>query len=225
MTQVVISSVLPTLDVGGPALLLVPACCAGISALVLVLRSALVTALRKRDRSSSDPKAAAPAIGKGIILGYRVARFLGCFGLLALSVVSMDKKREDAEGTRMVWGLLIAGPYVSLPRCPQNFSYFGIQAYASILAALSLSPTHPRNGIIRHVNCVLFTTFCVYAYRDIFPLATFTRQPEDLEEGRALWAKIGLLFLSGVVVPLFTPSQYIPVDPLVSYWTPCEICT
>ncbi|KAJ7697209.1 P-loop containing nucleoside triphosphate hydrolase protein [Mycena rosella] len=68
--------------------------------------------------------------------------------------------------------------------------------------------------MIRHVNSVLFVAFCVYVYRDILPLATFTGVPEDLHEGPRLWAKIVLLFISGVAIPLFTPRQYIPVDPL-----------
>jgi hypothetical protein len=57
----------------------------------------------------------------------------------------------------------------------------------------------------------------VYVYRDLLPLATFTGVPADLSEGRRLWAKIALLFITAVMIPLFTPQQYIPVDPLVSF--------
>ncbi|KAF8139182.1 P-loop containing nucleoside triphosphate hydrolase protein [Mycena galopus ATCC 62051] len=65
----------------------------------------------------------------------------------------------------------------------------------------------------QHVNCVLFLVFCVYFYRDLVPLATFAGVPADLGEDWRLWAKIGLLFITAVIVPLFTPRQYIPVDP------------
>jgi hypothetical protein len=56
----------------------------------------------------------------------------------------------------------------------------------------------------------------MYFYRDLVPLATFTGIPADLSEGLRLWVKIVLLFITAVVIPLCTPRQYIPVDPLVS---------
>ncbi|KAJ7367306.1 hypothetical protein DFH08DRAFT_910161 [Mycena albidolilacea] len=87
------------------------------------------------------------------------------------------------------------------------------QLYTSILALLSVSPKDARHRLIRHANCVLFLVFCIYVYRDLVPLATFTGVPADLGEGRRLWAKIGLLFITAVIIPLFTPRQYIPVDP------------
>ncbi|KAF7368478.1 Multidrug resistance-associated ABC transporter protein [Mycena venus] len=46
------------------------------------------------------------------------------------------------------------------------------------------------------------------------PLATFTGVPADLGEGWRLWAKIVLLSITAVIIPLFTPRQYVPVDPL-----------
>jgi hypothetical protein len=94
------------------------------------------------------------------------------------------------------------------------------QLYAAILALLSVSPKNTRHRLIRHANCVLFIVFCVYVYRDLIPLATFTGVPADLGEGRKLWAKIGLLFSTAVVIPLLTPQQYIPVDPSVSFPEP-----
>ncbi|KAJ6479415.1 hypothetical protein C8R47DRAFT_1322641 [Mycena vitilis] len=133
-----------------------------------------------------------PGISKGAILGFRVARVLGCLALLALSIAPMLHEREG-----FVRGLLLSVPYL----------------YASVLAALSASPGKSRHRLIRHVNCVLFLAFCVYAYRDLLPLATFTAVPADLDEGRTLWAKTTVLFTTAVVIPLFTPRQYIPVDP------------
>ncbi|KAJ7449167.1 hypothetical protein FB451DRAFT_1375079 [Mycena latifolia] len=203
--QAVMAVRLPDLG-SSPELLLVPAYCTGISAVTLLLHSVLslgvVQGLLKRARifSEGPPPVPPPGIGKGVILCYRVARLLGCLGLLALSVVSIVSKHKDAAGTRedLVQGVLLGAPYL----------------YASILAFLSVSPEHSRHRIIRHVNCVLFAAFCVYAYRDIVPFATFTRVPEDLADGPQLWAKIALLFITGVVIPLFTPSQYVPVDPL-----------
>ncbi|KAJ7704723.1 hypothetical protein B0H14DRAFT_3903574 [Mycena olivaceomarginata] len=117
-----------------------------------------------------------------------------------------------------------ASHYLSSPSFPSimdmkthivtDLTIFDIgQLYTSILALLSVSPKDARHRLIRHANCVLFLAFCVYVYRDLVPLATFTGVPADLGEGRGLWAKIGLLFITAVIIPLFTPRQYIPVDP------------
>jgi hypothetical protein len=62
----------------------------------------------------------------------------------------------------------------------------------------------------------LWAFFGAYAYRDVFPFATFDRFPEDWEEGWILWAKVAILFLIALAYPLGVPWQYIPVNPEVS---------
>jgi hypothetical protein len=52
----------------------------------------------------------------------------------------------------------------------------------------------------------------VYAYRDIWPLMTFTISPADGDMGAPLWIIIGLLSLVSVVLPALEPYPYIPVD-------------
>lgn len=69
----------------------------------------------------------------------------------------------------------------------------------------------------RHLNSLLFVSFGVYSYRDVFPLVTFTLSPMDKAEGLILWGKVALLTLSGVVIPLLIPRQYSPVDPKVTH--------
>ncbi|KAJ7729547.1 hypothetical protein DFH07DRAFT_850204 [Mycena maculata] len=89
-----------------------------------------------------------------------------------------------------------------------------MELYASVLAILSVIGSWDWSRVlIKHVNTVLLCALGVYFYRDAFPLATFTRVPMDLAEGRLLWAKIIILFAVAAVVPLFVPRQYIPVDP------------
>jgi hypothetical protein len=61
----------------------------------------------------------------------------------------------------------------------------------------------------------LFVTFGVYFLRDVYPLATFTLTPVDINEGWLLWTKLTVLSFAAVVIPLAIPSQYIPVDPRV----------
>jgi hypothetical protein len=69
--------------------------------------------------------------------------------------------------------------------------------------------------VIRHINFVLFAAFATYIYRDVWPLATFTEQPLDVI-GPLLYAKMSLLTMTAVLIPLFVPRMYIPVDPEVS---------
>ncbi|KAL0565845.1 hypothetical protein V5O48_016172 [Marasmius crinis-equi] len=81
---------------------------------------------------------------------------------------------------------------------------------------MSNIPSHGelKNPIaIRHLNFVLFATFVVYFYRDIYPLATYAEPPEDLHEGWILWARIAVLGVASVLIPLFIPREYVPVDP------------
>ena len=71
-----------------------------------------------------------------------------------------------------------------------------------------------RRGLAysRHLSSVLLAVFAVYAYRDLWPLMTFTLHPRDEGQGTLLWVKIGLAFFAGIVEPLFEPYPYIPVD-------------
>lgn len=66
-----------------------------------------------------------------------------------------------------------------------------------------------------HATLVILTFVGVYAYRDIWPLMTYTLRPQDLDEGWILWAKIAFAGCAGIVVPVIEPFPYIPVDPEV----------
>ncbi|KAJ7741259.1 P-loop containing nucleoside triphosphate hydrolase protein [Mycena metata] len=191
---------LPSIS-GRQDLLLVPTYASAISASILLLHSVLAhssvngflerVGILSAERNELLP----PGIGRGTILHFRVARLFGCSGLLGLSVFSSVHQSTDRNG--LISGALLAVPYL----------------YGAILASLTISPAHTRRRLVRHVNIVLFLAFCVYVYRDILPLATYTHIPADLDEGRVLWAKIALLFITAVVIPGSTPRQYIPVDP------------
>lgn len=92
------------------------------------------------------------------------------------------------------------------------------QLYSTILALVSISADRrwSRNSV-RHLNTVLCATLAVYAYRDIYPLGTYVLTPQDKDEGSLLWAKISLLTLAGVIIPLSVPREYFPVDRKVRY--------
>jgi hypothetical protein len=86
--------------------------------------------------------------------------------------------------------------------------------YASLLATATVAAKRRWSRVVvKHLNILLVTTLFVYTYRDLFPLITYRRIPLDLAEGWILWAKSSTLFIAAVVVPLFIPRQYIPVDP------------
>ncbi|KAH9480773.1 hypothetical protein JR316_0007373 [Psilocybe cubensis] len=63
-----------------------------------------------------------------------------------------------------------------------------------------------------HVT-ILCSILAIYAYRDIWPLANYGSVPKDQAEGNILWVKIALLVVTGVIIPLFIPHPYVPVDP------------
>lgn len=68
-----------------------------------------------------------------------------------------------------------------------------------------------------HLVAVLFATFGVFAYRDLWPLATYTKSIPDAAEGWLMWAKLSTLFTVAVCIPLVIPRTYTPLDPSVSH--------
>jgi hypothetical protein len=66
-----------------------------------------------------------------------------------------------------------------------------------------------------HLNFLFLTLLVLNIYRNIWPLATYNREPEDASEGWRLWATIAVLTAIGLIIPLAMPTQYVPVDPEV----------
>nr|GAT58777.1 predicted protein [Mycena chlorophos] len=62
-------------------------------------------------------------------------------------------------------------------------------------------------------DVVLIACFVAIAYRDLYPLATYTEVPQDEDEGWLMWAKCAALTISGAFVPLFRQRLYTPVNP------------
>lgn len=90
------------------------------------------------------------------------------------------------------------------------------QLYASVLALVVVStPPKIANVANKHLVWVLFGSWLVFCYRDIYPLGTFTLEPLDHHEGWLMWTKLGVLTFAAVIVPSFVPTQYVPLDPKV----------
>lgn len=90
-----------------------------------------------------------------------------------------------------------------------------VQAYSTILAIISLTVKSLSTFAARYNISVLLVAFFVYCYRDLWPLATLYDAPKDRSEGVLLWVKIALLGLTAIIIPLFIPRRYTPVDPNV----------
>ena len=101
--------------------------------------------------------------------------------------------------------------------CHSISEIFGLrvlrQVYVSLLAAIPIFIKVWRTSLVRHNILVLLTVLAVYIYRDVWPLANYGKTPIDVEEGKLLWAKLTILTITAVLIPLFIPREYIPIDP------------
>ncbi|KIY48677.1 P-loop containing nucleoside triphosphate hydrolase protein [Fistulina hepatica ATCC 64428] len=124
--------------------------------------------------------------------GLQTIRFVGILGLVGLSLAS-----------------LFLDSYSWL-----EVALLAVYLYAAILSFLSLFVRRRTRAyrVEHHLSIVLFVAFAVYAWRDVYPLATYTKVPVD-EPGTLLWAKVILLFVVSTVIPLVAPREYRPADP------------
>ncbi|KAI0918361.1 hypothetical protein AcV5_002367 [Taiwanofungus camphoratus] len=209
--------------------LIIPTYAAGVSAIILVCQL-LVVSKSIRTLRAKIPSTFVSADGDGTdraepvlegtshlsgftqhirqldgsaIFAFKFVRFLSCLVLLCLSVLAMVSEEYKRSG-----------PGLTRPHDWSQIGVCGLYGYASLLSIATMAAKPWLSRLVsRHLALVLFLSWAVYVYRDIWPLATFTLAPVDAAEGGILWAKIGLLTAAAVVVPLCMPRQYIPLDP------------
>ncbi|KAI0800050.1 P-loop containing nucleoside triphosphate hydrolase protein [Fomes fomentarius] len=88
------------------------------------------------------------------------------------------------------------------------------QSYLFALGVLSLLGRPSLNGRAHaHLSWILVFVWTAYAYRIILPFAINDPTPVEAHEGALLWAKLSILSISGVIIPLFVPRKYRPMDP------------
>ncbi|KAF5370320.1 hypothetical protein D9758_006919 [Tetrapyrgos nigripes] len=146
------------------------------------------------------------------IYTWRVLKLIGCLTMLGLTIGTTIARKcgsvaSESGGVEESQGL-------HPTRAVQLTCLLFV--YASCLALLSLSPSVDRRCksiCLVHLEIILLIPFLLYVYRDIVPLGTFDKTPVDLCEGAYLWSKIGVLGFISVIVPLFSPREYVPVDP------------
>ncbi|KAJ3511583.1 hypothetical protein NLJ89_g4015 [Agrocybe chaxingu] len=144
------------------------------------------------------------------IFCFVTARLIGCVILLALSAsstVSCYSLRPRPNTPSFSFAPLFS-------ECPEAFMTL-TYLYCSISALVSLFANKWGPLVARYNIVVLLSALSVYVYRDIWPLATYVQPPEDGPEGLTLWLKIVVLFTTAVIIPLFVPRRYVPVDPKV----------
>ncbi|KDR83052.1 hypothetical protein GALMADRAFT_57306 [Galerina marginata CBS 339.88] len=133
------------------------------------------------------------------IFGYMTARLIGSLTLLYLSTIT-----PVASKTIPSWS------EIARPEFLLEHSLSITFAYSSLLGIISLASRSRYVSVARHNITILLLTLGVYAYRDIWPLATYTLEPADKVEGKILWIKIAILAVIGILIPLFSPHAYVP---------------
>ncbi|KAF8816575.1 hypothetical protein BYT27DRAFT_7127650, partial [Phlegmacium glaucopus] len=173
-----------------------PGCVLEIEPLVDATASTFSHSVKKKVKSH----------GGWTIYLFMVARLFGCLVLFALSVNSLLKCQRNHSN---IVGTLLKHLSVGCLEVLMTVTFF----YSSIMAIVSVTIKHWSVSTTRYNILVLLSVFGVYLYRDIWPLATFTEEPKDLQEGYMLWIKFSIVTLTAVVIPLFIPRRYVPVDP------------
>ncbi|KAI0248983.1 hypothetical protein BJV78DRAFT_1276336 [Lactifluus subvellereus] len=177
-------------------------------------RTGLVSAVKDHVETSGGP----------IIFLFQISRLVLVLTLLSLSIFSFVQEEEQhtvdfgLDALSKHWGKKHkhkhrhGGDSLS-EREWLDLALSLTYLYTSFLALFTVTARRTRASITSsHLSLLLLITFSVYAYRDIWPLLTFTLSPADGREGVLLWIKIGLLAVAAVIVPLIIPGQYVPLD-------------
>jgi len=157
-------------------------------------------ALEQNDLLDATERQAGAARDDWSVKLWQYARLACCVILLALCFHTA----AAAVGNRLSYEGL--GAWMEFDVCT-------VYLYMSLLAVLSvLSNRWISRAAGRHLTFLLLFTWACYAYRDLWPLITFTLSPVDSAEGSALWTKIFVLTFAAIIVPLCKPRRYVPVD-------------
>lgn len=134
------------------------------------------------------------------------------------------------QDPKIAWRNELALSMLYVRWCPDltilgNINAFVLQAYVCTISVLSHGAWRTeQKQIALHREAMLLTSFVVFVYRDIWPLATFHSSPVDGSLGWITWSRIVVLAYASVVVPLVLPGVHEPVDPEVTR-THCHMLT
>ncbi|CAA7262907.1 unnamed protein product [Cyclocybe aegerita] len=130
------------------------------------------------------------------IYAFMLARLVGVVTLLYLSSISVRQCNFNTERQS----------------CPEYF-LSSTYVHALFFTLISLTSKTWSLSAVGYASTTLLATFGAYAYRDLWPLMTYSQKPADIDEGRLLWVKIMVLGVTAILIPLFIPRRYVPVDP------------
>ncbi|KAH9166802.1 hypothetical protein EDB89DRAFT_2075433 [Lactarius sanguifluus] len=174
--------------------------------------------------------------GGSIIFIFQVSRLVVVLTLLGLAIFSFVREegqqrvfpssavsvlngRRHEGKHRSGGGSLTKREWLDLMFC---LTYL----YAAFLALVAATARRVRASIASfHLSLLLLGTFSVYAYRNIWPLLTFTLSPVDACEDALLWVRIGLLGFTAIdpqqvinpeqTASLLSMMLYTFLDPIV----------
>ncbi|KAI9444470.1 hypothetical protein H4582DRAFT_2052775 [Lactarius indigo] len=168
--------------------------------------------------------------GGSVVFLFQVLRLLVVLTLLGLAIFSFVKEDRQhvspssvASTFSQYWGKRHKGKHRNGGGSLTKREWLDLtlcltHLYAAFLALVAVASRGVRAPVASlHLSLLLLGTFSVYAYRNIWPLLTFTLSPVDASEGPLLWVRIGLLAFAAIVIPLLVPRQYIPIDPKANY--------
>ncbi|KAH7886476.1 hypothetical protein F5I97DRAFT_1926721 [Phlebopus sp. FC_14] len=147
--------------------------------------------------------------GGARIYAFRLARLVACMAYSVLTVTTfvIEEQRGGFSGSS------IGSPLSFSALEWAQFSYCLTAAYTVLLSLFAVMTPLRWNGTLSaHLTTVLLVLFGVCAYRNIWPLLTYTQYPLDSHEGALLWGKVASLTLGAIVCPLFSPRLYVPFD-------------
>ncbi|KAF8610641.1 hypothetical protein BDV93DRAFT_484022 [Ceratobasidium sp. AG-I] len=166
--------------------------------------------------------------GGGLAFAWKISRLLSSVALTALTIVAIVFSSEEYEtiGSRELdaFGRSIGnnhkhGKHHKHNRWFTNAEWIEISLcifymYTTLLAILALTLGARLRVVANfHLMVLLLIAFGVYAWRDIFPFATFSLIPADSAGGWSTWTRIGILMFASIVIPMSIPRPYVPLDP------------
>lgn len=95
---------------------------------------------------------------------------------------------------------------------PACITHKTAQGYTSLLGVSALTSGWVGTA---HISMTLAVSWMIYAYRDLWPLFTYSLKPLDSAEGFLVWVRLVLLTVGAIIIPLTRPRIYVPFDPLV----------
>jgi len=153
--------------------------------------------------------------GGPTILTFNVARLFGCIGLLLTAVCLEVRDLSNTRILEIVYGMIPFYVRTGFSRIYQSFTHNCGQVYSLFVAFASVLCDKWRISLSRHCFVLLFSALTVDVYRNIWPLVKYAEDPADAGEGPLLWVRFGLLMITAIIIPLFSPRRYVPVNPEV----------